>query len=252
MISEEARVNAAERATDRATLTTTKNGDKKNSSPDLSKASLSLSFSLIFFNIDHRGSTAVAAAAPAASTAARSAPAAPSAATANANESSTSRRTLLASLAGAALVSAAQLSSPPAPLLLPRASAAIGVWDGRAASGSCDLGPEGDECRARTLARDFGRASKAAKEEGYGESIRASSGLSTNTNSIPIPSMQGGAYADQTRALGGSIREYLALSPSDASRVPKGRELRKAGAVWAAKYAPGGSARLKSARCAQQ
>jgi hypothetical protein len=64
--------------------------------------------------------------------------------------------------------------------------------------------------------------------------------------------MQGGAYADQTRALGGSIREYLALSPSDASRVPKGRELRKAGAVWAAKYAPGGSARLKSARCAQQ
>lgn len=107
------------------------------------------------------------------------------------------------------------------------------------------MGPDGDACRARTLAKDF--VGKQAGEEGYGQSIRASSGLATNTNSIPIPSMQG-SYVTETLALSGSIREYLALAPSDASRVPKGKALRKAGAVWAAKYAPGGSARLKSAR----
>ena len=185
-----------------------------------------LSFS--FSSSPNRGSTAVAAAAPAAAT-----PAAPLAATTD-----NSRRTLLASLAGTALFA---LSSP----ALPSASAAIGVWDGTAASGSCAVGVEGDACRARTLAKDFGK--KASGEEGYGESIKASSGLNTNTNSIPIPSMQG-AYASETRALSEAIREYLALAPSDASRVPKGKAVRKAGAVWAAKYAPGGSARLKSAR----
>ena len=105
------------------------------------------------------------------------------------------------------------------------------------------MGPDGDACRARTLAKDFGKGT-----EGYQGSIRGSSGLATNTNSIPIPSVQGGAYASETRALAASIREYLALAPSDASRVPKGKALRKAGAVWAARYAPGGSARLKSAR----
>lgn len=159
--------------------------------------------------------------------------------------SNNSRRTLLASLATATTAGVVFALSSPA---LPPANAAIGVWDGSsAASGSCAVGPDGDACRARTLAKDFGK--KASGEEGgYGESIKASSGLATNTNSIPIPSMQG-PYVSDTLALSSSIREYLALAPSDASRVPKGKALRKAGAVWAARYAPGGSARLKSARC---
>ena len=194
--------------------------------------------------IIRRGSTAVAAAPPAAPT---TAPRASTSAKSESESSESRRRTLLSSLAGAAAFAAfAQLSSPQA--LLPRAAAAIGVWDGSsAASGSCAVGPDGDACRARTLAKDFGKGSSS--EEGYGTSIKASSKIATNTNSIPIPSVQGGAYAAETRALAASIREYVALAPTDASRVPKGKELRKAGAVWAAKYAPGGSARLKSARC---
>lgn len=185
--------------------------------------------------------------APAAVVTAEAAPAtaAPAAAPASAaakSASGGSRRALLASLAAAGALA---LSSP-AP---PPAAAAIGVWDGTsAASGSCAVGPDGDACRARTIAKDFGERAAGDGGGGYGESIKASSGLATNSNSIPIPSMQG-PYVSETRALSASIREYLALAPSDASRVPKGKALRKAGAVWAAKYAPGGSARLKSARC---
>lgn len=56
------------------------------------------------------------------------------------------------------------------------------------------------------------------------------------------------AYVSQTRSLVSDIREYLALAPTDASRVPKGKAIRKSGAAWGAKFAPGGSARKPSAR----
>jgi len=55
-------------------------------------------------------------------------------------------------------------------------------------------------------------------------------------------------YISQTLTLVSDIKDYLALAPTDASRVPKGKEIRKSGATWGAKFAPGGSARKPSAR----
>lgn len=115
--------------------------------------------------------------------------------------------------------------------------AAIGVWDGQAGLGMCELGEGGDDCRMK----DLGRDALSKKDYAAGDT------KFTAVGNVPVAEM-GDVYQQDTFALKQQIAAYVQMDPYDKQRPLLFKQLKKDGSEWVSKYARGGNVRKQSAR----
>ena len=104
----------------------------------------------------------------------------------------------------------------------------------------CELGEEGDECRAAQFAKDEGKLKQDVLSKTGNGSYKAQTGQAASKIDQ--------AYFESSKELISDINALLDMDVFDKERRGATTDVQTNAKAWTAKYAPGGSARMESAQ----